>query len=169
MAASPAPAYPHPHRKVIVRERHSYTRVVVRGRPYFYHYGHFYWRRPHGYVLIPPPMGITVSVVPESAIRLRFGPNRYYYYEGIYYRAVPAGYAVVPKPDTVYLEKEAASAPGDEAFREPKASTIEVLNSNGSKTPVRLEELDGGRWKGPQGEVYDSMPTQDQLRSAYGF
>ena len=165
-AAVPAPA--RPHHKVVVYDHSHYTRVVVRGQPYFYHYGHFYSRRPHHYILINPPLGVTVAALPATAVRLRFGPASYYYYEGAYYRPAPAGYVVVQKPDTVYVEKEGAPE-AKESFSEPKALTIEAVNSNGSKTPVRLEELDGGRFKGPQGEIYDSLPTQDQLRSAYGF
>jgi hypothetical protein len=169
-AFSPASANGHGHRRVIVRHPHEYVRVVVRGgSPYYYHYGHFYGRRRHAYYLMPPPIGVTVAVVPASAIRLRYGPSVYYYYEGIYYRTAPEGYVVVPKPDTVYVEKKSDAVKEEETFREPKATTVEVLNTNGSKTPVRLEELDGGKWKGPREEIYDTMPTQDQLRSAYGF
>jgi hypothetical protein len=51
---------------------------------------------------------------------------------------------------------------------EPNTKTVMVLNSNGSKTPVQLEEIDG-KWKGPKGEYYDEFPTDEQLRMAYGF
>ncbi|MDB5050550.1 MAG: hypothetical protein JWO30_3621 [Fibrobacteres bacterium] len=167
-----APANPHSHRRVVVvHHPHEYVRVVVRGggNPYYYHYGHFYGRRRHAYFLMPPPLGVTVAVVPSAAVRLRYGPSVYYYYEGIYYRTAPEGYVVVQKPDTVYVEKQSDAVKQEETFQEPKATTIEVVNSNGSKTPVRLEELAGGKWRGPREEVYDTMPTQDQLRSAYGF
>jgi hypothetical protein len=168
-------AYPrHPH-KAVYRER-AYARIVVSGKPYFYHAGHFYWKRPHHrYVLVEAPMGGVVYAVPGAAVRLRYGPTAFYYYEGIYYRPAPGGYVVVSKPDTVYVDRPEASSGNQEApaenvaFREPEATTVMVANSNGSKTPVRLESMDGGKWKGPQGEIYDAMPTEDQLRSAYGF
>jgi hypothetical protein len=168
LSAVPAAAHPRYHR-VVVRNHHEYVRVVLRGSPYYYHYGHFYARRPHGYWLVPPPLGVRVAFLPATAIRLRFGPASYWYYEGIYYRGVPEGYEVVSKPDTVYIERQPGGETETEVFQEPKGTTILVLNGNGSKTPVRLEELEGGKWKGPKGEIYDSLPTQEQLRSAYGF
>jgi uncharacterized protein YcfJ len=47
--------------------------------------------------------------------------------------------------------------------------TIWIQNSNGSKTPVILRKADGGQFVGPRGEYYPSLPTQDQLRPAYGM
>src|SRR4051812_39759260 len=110
-ACSQTHAYPRHPRKVIVRDHHEYVRVAVHGKPYYYHYGHFYWKRPHRYVLVAPPSGISVSMLPARAVHLRYGPTAYYYYEGIYYRSAPEGYVVVPKPDTVYVEKPTESAP----------------------------------------------------------
>ncbi|MCX8036950.1 MAG: glycine zipper domain-containing protein [Candidatus Sumerlaeia bacterium] len=45
---------------------------------------------------------------------------------------------------------------------------INVHNSNGSLTPVRLVRQ-GNVWVGPRGETYTAMPTEDQLRPVYGF
>lgn len=47
--------------------------------------------------------------------------------------------------------------------------TINVTNSNGSFTPVTLQKLDGGRFRGPKGEIYQTMPTASQLKSVYGM
>lgn len=47
--------------------------------------------------------------------------------------------------------------------------TIWVTNSNGSKTPVKLTRTATGGYIGPKGEVYDTMPTAEQLLSVYGF
>ena len=43
-----------------------------------------------------------------------------------------------------------------------------ITNCNGSKTSVRLTRR-GGWYIGPRGEYYDEMPTNEQLRAAYGF
>ena len=51
-----------------------------------------------------------------------------------------------------------------------ESSTISVwiTNSNGSRTSVRLTRQ--GPWYiGPRGEYYTEMPTNEQLRVAYGF
>ncbi|MEM7143769.1 MAG: hypothetical protein AAF591_01460 [Verrucomicrobiota bacterium] len=45
---------------------------------------------------------------------------------------------------------------------------VNVRNSNGSVTPVTLNRVANG-WQGPRGEIYSGMPTEDQLRGAYGF
>jgi hypothetical protein len=46
--------------------------------------------------------------------------------------------------------------------------TVWITNSNGSQTSVHLTRE--GRWYvGPRGEYYDRMPTDEQLRLAYGF
>jgi len=46
--------------------------------------------------------------------------------------------------------------------------TVWITNSNGSQTSLQLTRH--GRWYvGPRGEYYDQMPTNEQLRVAYGF
>ncbi|MEI6167739.1 MAG: glycine zipper domain-containing protein [bacterium] len=45
---------------------------------------------------------------------------------------------------------------------------VNVKNSNGSYTPVTLRRV-GNQYAGPRGEYYPSMPTEDQLKIAYGF
>ena len=45
---------------------------------------------------------------------------------------------------------------------------INVYNSNGSITPVKIKRIDE-RYIGPRGEIYQSLPTENQLRSVYGF
>ena len=46
---------------------------------------------------------------------------------------------------------------------------INVRNSNGSYTPVRLQRVSGETWQGPRGEVYNGLPSERQLRQLYGF
>ena len=47
--------------------------------------------------------------------------------------------------------------------------TVWLTNSNGSKTPVKLTRTASGGYLGPRGEMYDTMPTEDQLKKVYGF
>jgi len=47
--------------------------------------------------------------------------------------------------------------------------TVWLTNSNGSKTPVKLTRNASGGYIGPRGEVYESMPTEEQLQKVYGF
>ncbi len=46
--------------------------------------------------------------------------------------------------------------------------TVNVTNSNGSVTPVKLKKQGVG-YVGPKGEYYDKLPTEEQLRPVYGF
>ena len=46
--------------------------------------------------------------------------------------------------------------------------TMWITNSNGSKVPVKLRK-DGPNFIGPRGEIYQSMPTEEQLKMVYGF
>ena len=46
--------------------------------------------------------------------------------------------------------------------------TIWITNSNNSKTSVTLRKS-GPNYIGPNNEVYDHLPTEDDLRPLYGF
>jgi hypothetical protein len=46
--------------------------------------------------------------------------------------------------------------------------TVNVVNSNGSITPVVLR-IQGNVYVGPKGEQYMSLPTPEQLKPVYGF
>ena len=55
------------------------------------------------------------------------------------------------------------------AIRADQNSTIVwITNSNGSQVPVRLAK-NGPAYIGPRGELYNQLPSQDQLRPVYGF
>lgn len=45
---------------------------------------------------------------------------------------------------------------------------VNVTNSNGSVTPVTLRRV-GTQWVGQRGEYYNNLPTEEQLKSVYGF
>lgn len=45
---------------------------------------------------------------------------------------------------------------------------VNVVNSNGSVTPVKLRRKGTG-YVGPKGEYYETLPTSEQLKPAYGF
>ena len=45
---------------------------------------------------------------------------------------------------------------------------VEIHNSNGSITPVKLKKKDGS-FIGPKGERYEQLPTEEQLKPLYGL
>ena len=52
--------------------------------------------------------------------------------------------------------------------QEMNTATVNVTNSNGSVSQVRLRRYGVG-YVGTRGEYYATLPTQDQLRPVYGF
>jgi hypothetical protein len=57
-----------------------------------------------------------------------------------------------------------------EAVSAGEAMTLWFRNSNGSRFAVELiRSKDGNGYIGPKGERYDAVPSEDQLRKAYGF
>ncbi|MHC4501136.1 MAG: glycine zipper domain-containing protein [Planctomycetota bacterium] len=74
-----------------------------------------------------------------------------------------AGYMIGNEGD----KKEAATERA--AIRdEMNYVTINITNSNGSITPVRLRKQ-GVVYVGPKGETYPTLPTPEQLKPVYGF
>lgn len=47
--------------------------------------------------------------------------------------------------------------------------TVIVENRNGSFTPVNLTSIGSGLYRGPRGEVYRGIPSNEQLKSVYGM
>jgi len=139
--------------------------IVLRGAKYHYFNGRFYRPGPIGFFMVMPPIGAIVTVLPAGHRTILFGGISYYSYENVYYTDCPTGYVVVPAPANVTVvpapvETMAESPPG-------QSITINVPNSNGSFTPVKLVKYQDG-YIGPQGEYYPGNPTVDQLRVLYG-
>ncbi len=74
-----------------------------------------------------------------------------------------AGYMIGSEQD-----KKKTKAEMDELRSEMGTVTVNVTNSNGSITPVKLKKQGVG-YVGPRGEYYDKLPTSEQLRPVYGF
>ncbi len=75
-----------------------------------------------------------------------------------------AGYMIGSEQD-----KKKAAAEREQLRQEMNTVTINITNSNGSITPVRLRRQ-GVVYIGPRGETYTTLPTAEQLKQAgYGF
>jgi hypothetical protein len=85
------------------------------GGNYFFHGG--VWFRPSGgrYVVVTPPLGIFLPVLPSDYATIWVGGAPYYYADGVYYNQAPGqGYVVVAPPpgaDTVQPTPPPAPAP----------------------------------------------------------
>ena len=78
-----------------------------------------------------------------------------------------AGYMLGNEGDK---KKAAAEAANDRNVLQQEMNTVTVwiTNSNDSKIPVKLTKS-GPNYIGPRGETYSTMPTEEQLRTVYGF
>jgi uncharacterized protein DUF6515 len=119
-----------PHWELDMRHRHDHyypargylvPRLPPGSLDVIYGGGHFFfrsgvWYRPQGaqFVIVRPPVGIRLAVLPPSYSTIWIGGMPYYYANGIYYTAVPntAEYVVVaPPPGYQTAVPQSAPAP----------------------------------------------------------
>ncbi len=82
------------------------------GARYFYERGIWYGTSGSRYVVVSPPLGLVVPVLPGVYATLRFGPRTYYYANDVYYTPVAGGFAVsAPPPQSFYTPLPAVAAP----------------------------------------------------------
>jgi len=74
-----------------------------------------------------------------------------------------AGYMIGSESD-----KKKTKAEMNDLRAEMNIVTVNITNSNGSKSQVRLSKQGVG-YVGPRGEYYDHLPTDEELRPIYGF
>ena len=164
--------------------------VIVGGEAYYIH-GHTHFRRVYGgYVVVPGPT-TAVSTVPapvapaanpswtvwitnpngsKTAVVLQaadggqwIGPR------GEYYDSFPTEQQLLPIYGLAGLGETLDTVAQTQAQPAPEQEkTFWFLNRNGSKSKVVLRAGEGGTWIGPRGEVYDTLPTEEQLRPVYG-
>ena len=56
----------------------------------------------------------------------------------------------------------------DSVRQEMNTVTVDITNSNGSVSQVKLQKQGPG-YVGPRGEHYETLPTEEQLKPVYGF
>ncbi len=74
-----------------------------------------------------------------------------------------AGYIIGNESD-----KEKAAIERQQIREEMRYVTVNIRNSNGSISQVRLRR-EGVGYVGTRNEYYDHLPTQEELRPVYGF
>ncbi len=65
-------------------------------------------------------------------------------------------------------DKKKAAADRDQIRQEMNIVTVNITNSNGSISQVRLKKQGVG-YVGPRGEYYDHLPSGEELQPIYGF
>ncbi|MEL0169152.1 MAG: DUF6515 family protein [Pseudomonadaceae bacterium] len=122
-----AVARPMPsHRGTIVAQLPTgYRMVHHRDHDYYYVRGH--WYRPHGgsFIVVLPPVGLSIPVLPNGYVTLMIGGHPYYRYDDVYYVQRGAQYVVVDAPDSAH----SSSAGSDELFIYPARNQTDKQQS----------------------------------------
>lgn len=121
----------YPSRGLVVdRLPRSPIHVPYRGTDYYSHSG--VWYRPSGlsFVVVVPPIGLSISVLPPFYTTLWVGGMPYYYADGVYYNWRPSQreYVVVDPP----RESDVVSLPPvpEQLFVYPKQGQSEQQMAN---------------------------------------
>lgn len=140
-ARGPGPAPQQPAKKSPAKARpamppaptpRGYVEVRHGKDVFFTHRGVFYRSGPRGYVVVRPPAGIRVPVLPFGYARIIVGNAVFFRYNNIYYQPVPGGYVVVNTPVTRTVVVTTAPAPV------PVQSTT-VITTPATNAPVVSE------------------------------
>ena len=67
-------------------------------QPIYYNDGVFYRKQNDGYIVIAPPIGYGVEVLPNNTFATTYNGETYYYYNGTFYRKDMNRYVVVSPP-----------------------------------------------------------------------
>jgi hypothetical protein len=132
--------------------------VTFGGGSYFYQGG--VWFRPYGprYVVVTPPLGVYVPLLPPDYATIWIAGVPYYYANGVYYNVAPGqGYVVVAPPpgaDTVQATPAPAPAPA-------AADPIIYPRNNQSAAQTEADRRDCNTWATTQpGAMADAKVFQ---------
>ncbi len=147
------------------RGRSNHEVVVYRGSKYDFDHDHGRFSLSWLFGIPVPviaPVGAVVASLPVGHATIVIGGTRYYHHEKVYYRDYDSGYVVVSDPTvrSTVVRVNDNNVEGNNLF-------VNIPNSNGSYTEVKLTKKDNG-YVGPQGEFYSQHPTVEQLRVLYG-
>jgi len=144
--------------------------VTLQTPQLYFSKGLFYTRMDERYAVIPPPPGALVPSLPAGYTTITVGPDTFFIVEGIYYRQVPGmdkGYEVVPSPvDPIQMQPPPPPMPPPIPIFEPAEMVSILVHGADNTTSQVVLKRDGHRWIGPKGEVYDRLPTEQQLAMA---
>jgi len=135
----------------------GYFTVWVGMHRYYYYDGLYYNYIGGDYVLVNPPIGAYVTVIPPDFQPVVINGVTYYTNNGIYYILTRHhGYKVVEAP-MVYAQPAVVA---QDTF------PINVPNNNGSYITLVIKRSGNG-YVGPQGEFYAQFPSIAQLKVMY--
>ena len=101
--------------------------------------------------------------------RIVFSRPHYYYHQPVVYHW-PSHHRVLISPTIVFSSPRPAVTTRQVEVVQSQSVTVWITNDNGSKSAVVLtKETNGPGFRGPRGEYYLDMPTEEQLKMVYGI
>ena len=154
----------------------GYFTIWVGLHRYYYYDGLYYTYIGGEYVLVTPPIGAHVNVIPPDFQPVLINGVTYYTDNGIYYILTRHhGYKVVIAPMVVgYVQPQqvVVSQPVTTVVTAPVAVDtqdtfpVNIPNNSGGYTTVMIKKSGNG-FVGPQGEFYAEFPKVGQLKAMY--
>ena len=120
--------------------------IGFRDGPYFFNGG--VWYRPHGrrYIVVAPPVGIFLPLLPPAYVTLWIGGAPYYYANGVYYGTAPGGYVVVDPPPGADEAQPAPPPPPPPAAPPPAPDPVIYPRNGQSAQQTEADRQDCNRW-----------------------
>jgi hypothetical protein len=119
------------------------------GAHYYFHSGVWYAPGRTGFVVVRPPVGIVIPVLPPAYTTVYVAGAPYYYADDVYYTQAPGGYAVAQPPADAPIAQTppppAAPAPAPTAAAAPASTTWYYCESSKSFYPYVSQCAEG--WK----------------------
>lgn len=141
------------------------------GRRYHYYDGVYYNQIGTTYVVVPPPSGAVVNVIPTDYQPVVINGRTYYTNNGVYYQYTSSGYQVVPQPVQIIESPAVVSAPAPQVINASGGEELDSLPSispmTKADTSVLSSKRSGSGFIGPQGEFYSEFPKVAQLKAMY--
>jgi len=126
---------------------------------YYFHAGVWFHALGGHFVVVTPPVGITIPALPPGCVSLLIGGLPYYYANGVYYaRAAGAGYTVVEAPPGADSAQAlaagapvaAASTPAAVSLQQPASDPIIYPKSGQSAAQADLDLTQCKNWASSQ-------------------
>lgn len=131
---------------------------------FYFHEGLFFTRIDEHFVVVPAPPGAIIPNLPNGFTSLQVNGEPYYLAANVFYQPHAQGYAVAPSP----VEPAPKTLPPPPMPFAPVADsvTMTVHLAAGGTAQVVLKRHGLG-WIGPKGEMYDRLPSEQQLAPYY--
>lgn len=81
----------------------NYFSISIGGAPFFYSAGVYFQPRNHTYVVVQPPLGGRVQVLPEGCSPFYYGDRRCYSCDDVFYEEMGSEYVVINQPSSYRL------------------------------------------------------------------